>query len=180
LKDLFFTGSLKRWLLTLLIVAVFAVNSRSQSVNEFQIKAVFIYNFTQFIQWPEKSFGPSQNEFVIGILGENMFGKFLEESVAGEKYGSRPIVVKYFSTPAEIGNCQILYVGAFPDVNKIVSNKPVLTIGEQKDFMDKGGLLRFYKEDNKVRIEINPAAASGVGLIISSKLLRLATIYDKK
>jgi preprotein translocase subunit Sec61beta len=173
------SGISRRYLFTLLIVAAFPGDVRSQSVNEFQIKAVFIYNFTQFIQWPENSFEPSQKEFVIGVLGENVFGKFLEEAVAGEKYGSRPIVVKYFSTPADISNCQILYVDSFPDVSKIVTSKPVLTIGEQKDFMEKGGLLKFYKEDNKVRIEINPTAASRVGLIVSSKLLRLATIYKK-
>ncbi len=66
-----------------------------QSINEFEIKAVFIYNFTQFIQWPEESFDPSQEGFVIGVLGENVFGKYLEEAVAGETCQSRPIVIKY-------------------------------------------------------------------------------------
>jgi hypothetical protein len=179
---MFAIGIMKRSLLLIPLVGVLFLPGRvhGQSASEFQIKAVFIYNFTQFIQWPEKSFDPAQDVFIIGVLGENVFGKSLEEAVAGETYGSRPIVVKYYATPKDIGHCQILYAGSFPDAGKLMSNRPVLTIGEGDRFMKQGGLLRFYKENNKVRIEINQAAASSAGLVVSSKLLHLATIYDKK
>ena len=152
----------------------------SQTVNEFEIKAVFIYNFTQFIQWPKESFDKSQDDFVIGVLGENVFGKSLEEAVAGEMYHSRKIVVKYFETVKDVGNCQILYVGSLTNGSKIDIDRPVLTIGERPEFMEQNGLMRFYNEGNKVRIEINQSAASKAGLVISSKLLRLATIYKEK
>jgi hypothetical protein len=179
---MFVTGIMKRSFLLILLLAVLSFPDRvkGQSANEFQIKAVFIYNFTQFVQWPEKSFDATQETFVIGVLGENVFGRYLEEAVAGEKCGSRPIVVQYYATPKDIGHCQILYVGWSPDGGKLMNNQPVLTIGERDDFMERGGMLRFYKEDNKVRIEINQAAASSVGLVVSSKLLHLATIYNKK
>jgi hypothetical protein len=153
---------------------------KSQSVNEFEIKAVFIYNFTQFIQWPEESFDQSEDSFVIGVLGENVFGKYLEEAVAGETYQSRPIVIKYYATPKDVGNCQILYVGPAMNVSRLTGDRPVLTVGERPNFMEQKGLLRFYQEGNKIRIEINQSAASAAGFTISSKLLRLATIYNEK
>jgi YfiR/HmsC-like len=152
----------------------------SQAVNEFEMKAVFIYNFTQFIQWPEKSFDESQKEFVIGVLGENVFGRYLEEAVAGETYQSRPIVIKYYSSASEIGNCHILYVGSSMGAPKLNTERPVLTIGEGSEFMKQNGLLRFYTEQNKVRFEINQSASVEAGLVISSKLLRLATLYKAK
>ena len=153
---------------------------KSQSVNEFQIKAVFIYNFTQFVQWPAESFDESQDNFVIGILGENVFGKYLEEAVAGETYQGRPIVIKYFATPKDVEHCQILYAGSSTNAAKLAGDRPVLTIGERPDFMKQKGLLRFYQDGNKVRIEINQSAASAAGLVVSSKLLSLATIYQEK
>jgi hypothetical protein len=172
-----------RWSTILLIYIVlfaFAKNASGQSINEFEIKAVFIYNFTQFIQWPENSFERADDPFVIGIVGENVFGKYLEEAVAGETYQSRGIVVKYYSTLKDVDRCQILYVGPLINVSRLPDNGPVLTIGERPEFMEKNGLLRFYKEGNKIRIEINQSAASAEGLVISSKLLRLATIYNGK
>src|ERR1051325_1005840 len=101
---------MKRSLLIFILAPAFSLVGKSQSINEYEIKAVFIYNFTQFIQWPEESFDKSQEDFVIGVLGENVFGKYLEEAVAGETYQSRPIVVKYYATAKDVGNCQVLYV----------------------------------------------------------------------
>ena len=151
-----------------------------QVVSEYEIKAVFIYNFTQFIQWPEESFDKPQSDFVIGVLGENVFGKYLEEAVAGETYHSRKIVIKYYGNPKEVGDCQILYVGSLANLDKVSIRQTVLTVGETPEFMKQNGHLRFYQDGNRVRIEINQSAASNAGLIISSKLLRLATIYKEK
>lgn len=161
-------------------VLIFAGRAYGQTVDENQIKAVFIYNFTQFVEWPAGTFESSQDPFVIGILGENVFGKYLEEAVAGEHYKSRPIEVKYFATQKDVGKCQILYVGSLPNPLRATGEKPVLTIGERQDFMQQNGLLRFYTDKNKVRIEINEKAAADAGLTISSKLLQLATIYRGK
>src|ERR1700754_2149491 len=88
------------------------LTTKAQTVNEFEIKAVFIYNFTQFTQWPDESFASPSDNFVIGVLGENVFGKALEEAVAGQHYQSRPIVVEYYPTVKDIRKCHILYVGS--------------------------------------------------------------------
>lgn len=166
-------------LLLFLTALGFSGTVRGQSAEEFQVKAVFIYNFTQFVQWPAESFATPEDPFIIGVVGENVFGKYLEEAVAGEHYHSRPIVVQYYNSLREAGKCHILYVGRTQRA-KLNIEGPVLTIGESGDFMDQKGLLRFYKEGGKVRIEINQAAATGAGLTISSKLLRLATIHQEK
>jgi hypothetical protein len=156
------------------------VQMKGQAINEYEIKAVFIYNFTQFTQWPEDSFESPDDKFVIGILGENVFGKLLEEAVAGEHYQSRPIVVEYYPTLKDVRKCHILYVGSTANPGRLAQNSAVLTIGEREDFMTQKGILRFYNEGNRIRIEINQARAAAVGLSISSKLLRLATIYREK
>lgn len=164
----------------MLFCVILSITSKGQAINEFEIKAVFIYNFTQFVQWPEESFQSPDDKFVIGILGENVFGKALEEAVAGEHYQSRPIVVEYYPTVKAIGKCHILYVGSLANAGNVGGNGAVLTVGERDDFMAQKGMLKFYNEGNKIRIEINQARAAAAGLTISSKLLRLATIYKEK
>jgi hypothetical protein len=156
------------------------VMSRGQSINEFEIKAVFIYNFTQFVQWPEESFQSPEEKFVIGVLGENVFGRSLEEAVAGEHYQSRPIIVEYYPTVKDIRKCHILFIGSQTNVGALDRDGAVLTIGEADNFMSQKGILKFYSEGNRIRIEINQERATAEGLTISSKLLRLATIYKEK
>lgn len=147
-----------------------------------QVKAVFLYNFTQFIGWPPSSFDDSQSPFVIGVLGQNTFGTYLSEVVENEKVNDRPITIKYFSsiTP-EVGECEILFIDkSFPAMKQVIQSthgKPVLTVSDHEHFTKQAGILRFYIDGGKLRIEINQEATAGSGLEVSSKLLRIATIF---
>jgi hypothetical protein len=60
-----------------------------------------------------------------------------------------------------------------------VQQTPVLTIGEGGEFLRAGGLVRFYEAEGKVRFEINAEGAKDAKLRVSSKLLKLATIYTR-
>ena len=149
-----------------------------------QVKAVFLYNFTQFIEWPESSFDNANSPFVIGVLGKNTFGVYLDDVIESEKVNGHPIIIKYFTgiTP-DIGECKILFIDkSFPAVEQAVKNtkgKPILTVSDNEYFMKQSGILRFYIEDGKLRIEINQEISSNSGLAISSKLLRIAALYKK-
>jgi preprotein translocase subunit Sec61beta len=155
-----------------------------QLPGEYQLKAVFLYNFSHFVSWPEDSFKDADSPFVIGILGENVFENHLEATVDGEKVDGHPIVVKYFKTPEEIGSCHILFISRSysSSLHKIIpalKNRQTLTIGDADNFTKSKGMIRFYNSDNKVRLEINPQAIDAAGLEVSSKLLNLATLYKK-
>jgi hypothetical protein len=152
--------------------------------REYQVKAAFIFNFTQFVQWPEKAFGGSGDVFTVAIVGDDPFDGALERAVVGKTVGSRRIVFRHFDNAADLQPCQLLFVPPAEDgeltaiMNKLGSG-PVLTIGESEVFLRMGGEMRFYTEENKVRFEINMDATDKSGLKISSKLLRLAKIFAK-
>jgi hypothetical protein len=159
----------------------FSLNGNAQSVTEYQVKAVFIYNFTHFIQWPSTAFTSDTSSFVIAVLGNNAFGSYLEQTVSGESYKNHPIEVRYYQNISEINNAHILYIDksfALPgNAISALKNKPVLTVSDNEDFMAASGILRFFTDKNKIRLQINPEAAKQSGLEVSSKLLSLATIY---
>jgi hypothetical protein len=147
-----------------------------------QVKAVFLYNFSQFITWPESSFSDPNSPFVIGVLGKNTFGPYLNDVIESEKVNGRPISIKYFtSLTPEIDDCEILFIDkSFPAMEQAIKStkgKPILTVSDNELFMKQSGILRFYIEGGKLRIEVNQEASSGSGLEISSKLLRIATLY---
>jgi len=169
-----------------IFVGLVLVGMKSQqddkASSETQLKAVFLYNFTQFIEWPAGSFGSNESPFIIGVLGKNTFGTYLDEVIEGETVAGRPIVIKYYpSVLSEIGECQILFIQkASPEITKatqFVKGKPILTVSDAENFMKQSGMLRFYVESGKIRFEINKEVSSQSGLTISSKLMRLATLY---
>jgi YfiR/HmsC-like len=152
--------------------------------REYQLKAAFIFNFTQFVQWPDSAFSGSSDVFTVAIIGEDPFNGALERAVMGKAVGSRRIVFRHFDNAADLQPCQLLFVPSTKDseltaiMNKL-GNEPVLTIGESEVFLRMGGEMRFYTEENKVRFEINMEATDKSGLKISSKLLKLAKLFAK-
>src|SRR6202008_305458 len=80
-------------------------------VSEYQIKAVYLFNFGQFVEWPPEAFAAPDAPFVIGIVGEDPLGPMLENVVRGESLGSRPITVRRFRDADEVTNCNILFIG---------------------------------------------------------------------
>lgn len=152
--------------------------------REYEVKAAFIYHFVQFVDWPASAFQSDTSPITIGVLGGNPFGDALEHAIEGKSVNGRSLAIRYFSRVEDVEKCQALFVNSSdPNVLETVQdklkNQSVLTIGEADQFLSTGGIIRFYNEDNKVRFEINVAAAEHARLQISSKLLRLAKIFSK-
>lgn len=145
-----------------------------------QVKAVFIYNFTQFVDWPSNSFSNNSAPFIIGILGKDPFGSYMDSVVAGERFGSHPIEVHRFNSIREARNCQLLFINTTEpdDAIKELQNRSILTVSDRKDFAAYGGMVRLFVENNKMKLQINLKAAKAANLSISSKLLRLADVIQ--
>ena len=155
--------------------------AQNAAAKEYQIKAAFLYNFAQFVEWPAEMFPDPQGPLVIGILGQDPFGATLDEIVQGEKVNNHPLAVQRFSRPEEIKNCHVLFVsqseaGRLDKIFASQKNRSVLTVGDFEGFALHGGVIRFITEQNKIRLRINLEAAKSANLTISSKLLRIADV----
>jgi hypothetical protein len=150
--------------------------------REYKLKAAFVFNFCQFVEWPANAFN-NTDSLVIGVFGHNPFGPFLQETVSGEKVGKRAVIVRYIEDVDEIEKCHLLFI-ADPYQSKqvlaAVKGKSVLTISDSPTFLAEGGIIRFVTRRNNIKFAINLDEAKSEGLVISSKLLRLADIYDSK
>ncbi len=177
-----------RILLGVLVVALIlgaGSLSAQQAVpsREYQVKAVFLFNFAMFVDWPSDAFPDTSAPFVIGVLGNDPFGPYLDEVVRGEEIGKRRVEVRRYRAMEEVGLCHILYVGqggAAPDgrIRESLGGRRVLTVGESDQFLRDGGVIAFAERDGKIRLRINTGAAKASSLTISSKLLRAAEIFD--
>lgn len=150
---------------------------------EYQVKAVFLYNFTQFVDWPAEAFAAPDAPLVIGILGQDPFENYLDDVVRGEKAGGHPIVVKRFRDIESARDCQLLFVGGEESrrpqaVAAALKDRTILTVGDSEDFSKRGGMIDFVTRQGKIRLQINVGMVRAANLAVSSKLLRLADIVD--
>lgn len=152
---------------------------------DYQVKAVFLFNFTQFVEWPERAFPDLSTPWMIGILGTDPFGNFLDNTVMGEKINGRDVFVRRYASVEEAKSCHILFVNVTKSnqlavVMEELKGRDILTVGENANFIRLGGMIRFTEENRKIALQINPDAAMAADLVISSKLLRLAEIVSAK
>ena len=176
----YYLCSRKTLLLFLLALASLSVCAQSTVAREYQVKAVFLYNFTQFVEWPAAA-GQTTQPFVIGILGTDPFGRYLEETVAGEKVAGRSVIVQRFNDVSEITSCHILYINRIKlneETLAALRRRGILTVSDHNSFIQQGGMVRFYTANNKIRFQINLPVTKAAQLNISSKLLRVADIVE--
>ena len=157
--------------------------ARAETAAEYQIKAVFLFNFTQFVTWPAGAFAKPDAPLVIGIVGDDPFGAALDAAVEGGTSGTHPLRVRRFKGGEPMTDCQVLFISrskssALTRILESVRGQPVLTVGDMDDFANRGGMVRLLTVNNKIRLRINLGAARTAGLEISSKLLRPAEIVN--
>jgi hypothetical protein len=149
------------------------------SAGEYQVKAAFLFDFAQFVEWPPGTFSDAGAPLTYCTLGGDPFGGALDESLAGKTIGGHPLRVKHLKELKEARTCQILFLSA--DESRLralpmgdLAGTGVLTVGEAAHFARDGGVIGFCREQNKIRFEINLDAAERAKLKISAKLLVLA------
>lgn len=168
------------------LLCLFSIQSLQAQTGskEYRVKAVFLFNFTQFVEWPAVAFNSPTSPFIIGILGDDPFGNSIDETILNEKVGGHPLIVQRYKDLRDLKNCHILFInGSDPEKvkeNLLVINRYTLTVSDADNFMRAGGIIRLITENNKIRIQVNPDAARNAELFISSKLLRVSEIFDPK
>lgn len=156
-------------------------NAQGAAPTEYQVKAVFLFNFAQFVEWPPAAFADASAPLVIGVLGEDPFGPYLDEVVRGEAVAGRSLAVRRYHGIDELSGCHILFISSSETARlaQILANlggRPILTVGDTEGYAARGVMIRFVRAQNRIRMKVNADAATAAGLTISSKLLRPAEI----
>lgn len=168
------------WVMSLwLSVPAADAKVKSWLPDDYQIKAEFIYNFAQFIEWPGRAFASPEAPFVIAILGDDPFGHSLEQAIGDKTVGGRPVRVRRLGAGQSLSGCHLLFVsasehGRWHDIRQRLKDASVLTVGDMERFAARGGMIGFVVDGTKVGFEVNIESAERAGLKFSSRLLSLA------
>ena len=142
--------------------------------------AAFIYQFTNYVEWPDNAFESKTSPLHICVVGNEAMFENLSKLTSGKKFNDRSIELHHYESIDEVKSCHLLFVGSevleesetMPEGHELIT----LTVGDSKSFTRNGGVIRLFESQSKVRIEINIDAAKRGEFKISSKLLALAEI----
>jgi hypothetical protein len=184
------TVNLFRWTMALHGLMAFLVVSDSgvcaePSLTKYQVEAIFLFNFAKYVDWPAAAFQNAVEPITIGVLGTDPFGDNLQRIVEGKTINGRPFVIKHLPSGSDLSGCHILFIShsESSQVGGILDKAgplPMLTVGEDEQFAQNGGIINFILKNGKVRLEIDLTAAKKAGLTISSKLLAVADVVRGK
>jgi hypothetical protein len=159
----------------------FPTGAATRPVDEYQVKAAFLYNFAKFVEWPSEAFESTTEAIAICVLGQNPFGRSLQDAVSGHAIDGRSLIVRQISNASRGGRCHVLFVSAggnrsVPQMLPEKGKTGVLTVGESDAPGADGLVINFKLDSGRVRFDINIEAAERENLRISSRLLSLAHV----
>jgi hypothetical protein len=161
------------------------IRAEAATSNEYAIKAAYIHNFARYVKWPDIAFKDADAPLYIAVLGQDPFGKVLDDTFKGKTSGTHPIEIKRFESMETLGDCHLLFVPSSEEKNlarlrESTKEKPILLVADSLSSAENGAHVGFYLEKSKVRFAINTESLKTSKLEASSELLKLARILEKR
>ncbi len=156
--------------------------AQADNMAAYEVKAAFIMNFARFTIWPDAVMSTADNTVDLCVVGDQSLQPAFQ-SIQGKSIDSRTLDVNFRNQDDNLDECDILFIAGADQESAAemlaeVQGRPVLTIGEEKDFAEQGGNINFIIIDGKLRFEINQASTRQQGLRLSSRLLGLAILIE--
>lgn len=170
------------WLIAFALLCLGNLSARA--LNEYEVKAAFLFNFAKFVEWPPRVFPEASSPIIFGILGEDPFDGPVMTKIGQETIKGRSIKIEHYKAGDDFAGCHLLFIsrsaaGQVKDVLERAKGRSLLTVSEIEDFMTEGGMINFVLVDRSVRFDINAKAIQTAGLKVSSKLLAVARSVEK-
>ena len=153
------------------------------SATEPKVKALYLFSFPKYVDWPAPAFVETNSPLLLGVVGQDAVAEELKELIVGKVINGRRVVLCRPETCPDFKNCHVIFIGGSDkkrtmEILEKLAGTTALTVGESDSFLQCGGMVNFSRKENKVRIQINRTAAENAGLVISSRLLKVADVLS--
>ncbi|ABC30975.1 conserved hypothetical protein [Hahella chejuensis KCTC 2396] len=169
-----------KWSRGLTAATMLALSAAVWAVDvEYQIKASYLYNFMQFVSFPQDSLA-QEGQIKVCIVGVNRFGDALDE-IDGAKAPQGKVVVRSlgrYRSNLPVHGCNVLFLSSSEEreterILKLVDVREVLTISEYSPFIDYGGLIELYQKDDSIRFRVNASLVTETKFKVAAQLVQL-------
>ena len=152
-----------------------------QSLDQYSVLSALTLNFARFTEWPEDAFFASEQKLRVCLVGDNLVQQAFE-GIKGKNVGDKSIEIVNANRLRNLHECHLLFISELPrnllmQVFLVVKSRPILTIGENEEFVESGGMVGMINVNGKIKLYINLPVVKASGLMISSNILRLSRIF---
>jgi hypothetical protein len=165
-------------------VAAHALRAESKaSDNISHLKAVYLYHFANFAEWPQAQAFASKKNLRLCVIGDEDIARQAQGLDTHELGDGILLQVARLRRDELPGGCQMVFFSqtAGSDVEAMLASlrkAPLLSVSDVPGFARSGGMIEMFLRDDKIRMRVNVNAVHAAGLRLSSKLLRLAEIVE--
>lgn len=155
-------------------------NSHANMPGEYDVKLVYLYNFTKYLTWPNPF--PAEDTtspYTICVMGKLPEDTPLQD-LKNRTTKNHPVNIRILTKYSPSSNCHILFLTKSLDRKVIrditrAATAGVLVVGETADFAKENGEIGFVlDEKNRVRLEINLTRVQAKNMSVRSQLLEIA------
>ena len=147
-------------------------------VEEPDLKAAYIFNFIQFIEWPDSDLA-TDGDWPLCISPFSPLKRALTALEGKPARKGRPIRVRLLEL-AELRHCRVLVLHG-SDIEPVLrtlralpSAHGILTVADEDAAGSPDIMITLGQQKNRIVFAINTDATARAGLSVSSRLLRLA------
>ena len=180
--------------LMLVILVCQPIMACAESVQEYELKTAYLYNFALFTLWPQDWSPETGNSMSICTIGQDQFGPALDQ-LQGRKVREKRLIVHRAVSLEEAHTCHVLYIAVSEQENmakiyETLRNSSVLTVtdfnaalpmrnmisttSDSAEIMPTKGIINMAVENQRLVFEVDTKGARQARLVMSSKLLHLA------
>ncbi len=146
--------------------------SFSSSAQESKFKALFLYKFSEYIEWPS-----GEKSIVVGVIGKS---DVYDELVTFAASRDNLSVIK-INGVSELNKCDILFVPTGQEkvigqIGSAANENSVLIVSDSDKQVGSGSDIGFYLEANKLRFLISKGSIESKKMTPSTKLLALGKV----
>ncbi|MBZ5539851.1 MAG: YfiR family protein [Acidobacteriia bacterium] len=147
--------------------------------DEYRAKANYLAQFPYFVEWPANASDTTDSSFRFCVYGDFRFGTSLAEALRSTTVHGRRMELQWVRKVKELRGCQLLFVSRSEEKHYVqildgLRGASIFTIGETPAFLEAGGDVYIYPENDALRFEVNLSAVQRGRLKLSARLLVLA------
>jgi hypothetical protein len=164
-------------------VILAASSSSVGPVSEEQVRAAFLFQLGQYVQWPNEAFSTETSSVGMCVFGADSLVGVLGAIASKKTIQGRSVSIRKIGRPAEMSGCHLVFIG-FSGEKQLRETfagwtyPPTLLVGEAERFAQIGGIVNLIFQGGRVSFEINTATAARAHLGFRSQLLRFASIVS--
>jgi len=164
------------------LFSMFAPRLVAQKLSRDEVQAAYLYNFGKFVRWPGDA---GHRPMLVCVAGEDAFADTVRKLVDGEQIDGRPLEVRDVDRSDTVDGCSMLFIGAQvhdreDSLLSAAASRPILTVGDSSDFLERGGMIQFLLVEDHVRFAVNLDECNRHGVALSSELLKVAVAVRGK